>query len=76
MGTIHVLEQIYENNLYPCKPQFYYIKVGCKGVYITQICMHDGLMFCLYRNYRKKQKILTLTQDGQTTQLLKNLSME
>ena len=21
--------------LYPCKPQFYYIKVGCNGVYIT-----------------------------------------
>ena len=25
-------------NVYPCKPQFYYIKVGCKGVYITQTC--------------------------------------
>ena len=24
-----------ENNVYPCKPQFYYIKVGCNGVYIT-----------------------------------------
>ena len=22
-----------EKNVYPCKPQFYYIKVGCKGVY-------------------------------------------
>ena len=21
-----------KNNVYPCKPQFYYIKVGCKGV--------------------------------------------
>ena len=23
-----------ENNVYPCKPQFYYIKVGIKGVKI------------------------------------------
>ena len=23
-----------KNNIYPCKPQFYYIKVGFKGVYI------------------------------------------
>ena len=29
------------NNLYPCKPQFYYIKVGCKGVYISRTCLHD-----------------------------------
>ena len=27
--TIYVLEQRQENNVYPCKPQFYYIKVGC-----------------------------------------------
>ena len=25
-------------NLYPCKPQFYYIKVGFKGVNIIQAC--------------------------------------
>ena len=29
------------NNVYTCNPQFYYIKVGCKGVYITRICFHD-----------------------------------
>ena len=28
-------------NEYPCKPQFYCIKVGCKGVYITRKCLHD-----------------------------------
>ena len=28
-------------NVYPCKPQFYYIKVGCKGVYISRTCYHD-----------------------------------
>ena len=25
------LSRIMENNVYPCKPQFYYIKVGFKG---------------------------------------------
>ena len=26
---------------YPCKPQFNYIKVGCKGVFVTRACFHD-----------------------------------
>ena len=25
----------------PCTPQFHYIKVGCKGVFITRTCLHD-----------------------------------
>ena len=28
------LSEIKKNNVYPCKPQFYYIKVGFKGVKI------------------------------------------
>ena len=28
-------------NVYPCTPQFYYIKVGCKGVFVTQTCFRD-----------------------------------
>ena len=28
------LSRTKENNVYPCKPQFYYIKVGFKGVKI------------------------------------------
>ena len=27
--------------VYPCKPQFYYIKVGCKGVFVTRTCFPD-----------------------------------
>ena len=27
-------------NVYPCYPQFYYIKVGYKWVYITRTCYH------------------------------------
>ena len=32
-----------KNNVYPCKPQFYCIKVGFKGVNIIQVCFRDGL---------------------------------
>ena len=32
-----------KNNAYPCKPQFYYIKVGFKGVKIIQVCFRDVL---------------------------------
>ena len=28
---IYVLEQKLDNYVYPCKPQFYYIKVGVRG---------------------------------------------
>ena len=31
-----------ENNVYPCKPQFYYIKVGFKGVKIIYVWFRDG----------------------------------
>ena len=27
--------------VYLCKPQFYYIKVGCKGVFVTRTCFRD-----------------------------------
>ena len=38
-----------ENNVYPCKPQFYYIKVGFKGVKIIQACFRDEDFFtCLH----------------------------
>ena len=31
-----------KNNVYPCNPQFYYIKVGFKGVKIISACFRDG----------------------------------
>ena len=31
-----------KNNVYPCKSQFYYIKVGFKGVKIISACFRDG----------------------------------
>ena len=35
--------EIRKKNGYPCTLQFHNIKVGCKGVYITQTCYPDGL---------------------------------
>ena len=35
-------------NVYPCKPQFYYIKVGCKGVFVTRTCFRDVLVCCIW----------------------------
>ena len=32
-------------NVYPCKPQFYYVKVGCKGVCVTRTCFRDGIIW-------------------------------
>ena len=29
-------------NEYPCKPQFYHITVGCKGVFISRTCFMEG----------------------------------
>ena len=31
-----------KKKVYSCKPQFYYIKVGCKGVFVTRTCFHDA----------------------------------
>ena len=32
-----------KNNVFPCKPQFYYIKVGFKGVKIIWACFRDAV---------------------------------
>ena len=34
-----------KNNVYPCKPQFYYIKVGFDGVKIIKVCFRDD--YCI-----------------------------
>ena len=35
-----------KNNVYTCKPQFYYIKVGFKGVKIIKVCFRNVLVTC------------------------------
>ena len=38
-----------KNNVYPCKPQFYYIKVGFKEVKIIEACFRDTIYSnCLF----------------------------
>ena len=32
-----------KKNVYPCTPLFYYIKVGCKGVFVTRTCFRDDI---------------------------------
>ena len=36
----------------PCKPQFYYIKVGCKGVFVTRTCFRDDTVMCFIIFYK------------------------
>ena len=46
--------EIWKNDVYPCKPQLYYIKVGFKGAKTIQACFRDGVQnislesFCDY----------------------------
>ena len=44
------LSRIKKNNVYPCKPQFYYVKVGFKGVKIIYACFRDEERE-LFRNF-------------------------
>ena len=45
--------------VYPCKPQFYYIKVGCKGAFSTRTCFRDGFKML------QKEKSMIGVQWGQ-----------
>ena len=36
-----------KNNVYLCKPQFYYIEVGFKGVKIIYVCLCDVRKNCV-----------------------------
>ena len=42
------LSRYKKNNVYPCKPQFYYVKVGFKGINIKKACFHDILSVLNY----------------------------
>ena len=44
MPTIYVSSRNKKNNVYLCKPQFYYIKVGFKGVKIILACFRDDTL--------------------------------
>ena len=42
-----------KNNVYPCKPQFYYIKMGFKGV---KLYRYVFVIFCFLHRYIVKGK--------------------
>ena len=37
--------------VYPCKPQFYYIRLGCKGVFVTRTCFRDDVNLLVLMKY-------------------------
>ena len=43
-----------KNNVYPYKAQFYYIKVGFKGVKIIQTCFHDISWYFTINSVRRE----------------------
>ena len=56
-----------KNNVYPCKPQFYYIKVGFKGVNFTEACFRDVPLDLALR--------LALTINGSNYPYIEQISM-
>ena len=45
--------------VYPSKPHFFYIKVGCKGVFITRTCYPDAMnVYIFYFNFEEKTLII------------------
>ena len=59
-----------KNNVYPCKPQFYHIKVGYKGVIIIQVCFRDDkglwIMYILAGQEHTKSDSYFDSQAGRT----------
>ena len=44
--TLEPMRAKIRKNVYPCTPQFYYIKVGCKGVFLSRTCFRDVTNVC------------------------------
>ena len=54
---MYVLSRNKKNNVYTCKPQFYYIKVGFKVVKIILLCFHDGKGFFFFFKSLEKENL-------------------
>ena len=50
LKTICVFLGFHMDCRYRLEPKLYYIKVGCKGVYITRVCCHDDLLVIVCHN--------------------------
>ena len=53
-----------KKKVYPCKPQFYYIKVGCKGVFVTRTCFHDETLKFVFICYVSLNGFFSCSQDS------------
>ena len=45
-----------KNNVYHCKPQFYYIKMGFKGFKIIKACFRDDEIITIPEKIRQTQQ--------------------
>ena len=63
-----------KNNLYPCKPQFYCIKVGFKGVKIILACFRDEPEIVYEISFQYRQKGLSWKENKLQTQMLSSLA--
>ena len=59
-----VLSRNKKNNVYPCKPQFYFIKVGFKGVKIIQAFFRDGILSSAWANAAETRLILLFSLEN------------
>ena len=63
-------------NVYPCKSQFYYIKVGCKGVSIMRTCYPDGYDPKLHTKHTPKTLVsITKTHKCNTLRFFKDVKI-
>ena len=56
-----------KKKVYPCKPLFYYIKVVCKGLFVTRTCFRD--------DYDNQQINVTFANIGDSDQAVYPLSL-
>ena len=79
MSTLNVCFRAkIRKNVYPCTPQFYYTKVGCKEAFVTRTCFRDRMMSgaCINENktcrWRVLMTLIITTSDSYFETLLCN----
>ena len=65
-----------KNNVYPCKPQFYYIKVGFKGVKIIYACFRVWLSFVKMDTWSDFRYLIWISAFMSSGALRQRLSLE
>ena len=52
------LSRYNKNNVYPCKPQFYYIKVGSEGLKVIKVRFRDVILIGIITGELEPEHIL------------------